>query len=433
MTVSEPVSAEAVAAEADSAEPVAAEAGAAATGAAEAAPLPEAERIARLRLARSENVGPRSHAHLVRRFGSARRALEALPSLAAAGGRRDYVPCPEATVDAEMAAARTAGARLVILGEPNYPALLAAIEQPPAVLWVIGDPRVPGTLGRPAVAIVGARNASALGLRAARNLGRGLGEAGHVIVSGLARGIDAAAHEAALATGTVAVMAGGLDRIYPPENAALAARIAEAGALVSECPMGMEPTSRHFPRRNRLVSGLALGVVVIEAAVRSGSLITARCALEQGREAMACPGGPEDPRAGGANQLIRDGAALIRSVDDVLEALAAPRTLELAEPGRAFLFDESFFERELDAPDYDDFGAELDYDDLEDGEAAMAREAALGERIMGLLGPHPVELDELARQCGATPAELSLAVLELDIAGRVALLPGGLIARAEAD
>lgn len=388
-----------------------------------AAPLPEAERVARLRLGRSENVGPRTYAHLMRRFGDARRALEALPALAAAGGRAGYVPRPEAEVERELSAGAAAGARLLVLGEADYPPLLAQIDQPPPALWVIGEPAV---FQRPAVAIVGARNASALGLRAARNLARGLGEAGHVVVSGLARGIDAAAHEAALATGTVAVLAGGLDRVYPPENAGLAARIGAEGALVSECPMGMEPTSRHFPRRNRLVSGLARGVLVIEAAVRSGSLITARCALEQGREAMACPGGPEDPRAGGSNQLIREGAALIRSVDDVLEALAAPRTLELAEPGRAFLFDEGFFDGDLDT------GLDAaDIDEFEDGDAAMARDGALAEQIMRLVGPNPVDLDELARLCGASPSEISLAVLELDLAGRVELMPGGSIARAD--
>ncbi|HUF87066.1 MAG TPA: DNA-processing protein DprA [Thermohalobaculum sp.] len=377
--------------------------------------------MARLRLARSSNVGPRTYAHLMRRFASARRALEALPSLAATGGRAGYTACPEAEAQAELAAGAAAGARLAILGEPDYPPLLAEIDQPPPVLWLIGDA---GVFRRPAIAIVGARNASALGLRAARNLARGLGAAGHVVVSGLARGIDAAAHEAALASGTVAVLAGGIDRVYPPENAGLAARIAAAGALVSECPMGTEPTARHFPRRNRLVSGLARGVLVIEAAVRSGSLITARCALEQGREAMACPGGPEDPRAGGANQLIREGAALIRSVDDVLEALAAPRTLALAEPGGTFLFDEDFFDAEIDEPDPDD---------LEDLEAGSAREAALTGQIMRLIGTHPVELDELARLCGAAPAEISLAVLELDLAGRVELLPGGTIARSTLD
>ena len=304
---------------------------------------------------------------------------------------------------------------MILFGEAGYPPLLAEIDLPPPVLWAVGRAE---NLGRPAVAIVGARNASALGLRTARNLSRALGEAGQVIVSGLARGIDAAAHEAALGTGTVAVMAGGVDRIYPPEHDRLAARIGETGALVSECPMGMEPTSRHFPRRNRLISGLARGVVLIEAAVRSGSLITARYALEQGREAMACPGAPEDPRAGGCNQLIRDGAALIRNAEDVFEALSGPRTLALAEPGHEFLFDD------------DSFGADYgvtDYDAIDDFDGADRTGAALADQILRLLGPQPVELDEIARQCGASPAEFSLAVLELDLAGRIGLLAGGMI------
>jgi DNA processing protein len=379
-------------------------------------PLPESERLARLRLARSINVGPRTYAYLLRRFGNAERALEAMPSLAAAGGKRDYVPCPLVDAEAEVAAGLTNGATMVLLGEPEYPVLLAAIDHPPPVLWAVGQAEA---LQRPSIAIVGARNASALGLRTARNLARGLGEAGQVIVSGLARGIDAAAHDATIETGTIAVMAGGIDHIYPPEHDKLAARIAETGALISECPMGMEPTSRHFPRRNRLISGLARGVVLIEAAVRSGSLITARYALEQGREAMACPGAPEDPRAGGCNQLIRDGAALIRNTEDVLEALSGPRTLGLAEPGRQFLFDDDSFDEDFGSSDYD---AIDDFDDADDQAGA-----AMADQILRLLGPHPVELDEIARQCGASPAEFSLAVLELDLAGRIDLLPGGMI------
>jgi len=378
--------------------------------AAQPTPLPSGERIARLRLARSVNVGPRTYAYLLRRFGDAERALDALPSLADAGGKRDYVSCPLAEAEAEIEAGQAAGAAMILFGEAGYPPLLAEIELPPPVLWAVGPA---GILGRPAIAIVGARNASALGLRTARNLARAIGEAGQVIVSGLARGIDAAAHEAALATGTVAVMAGGIDRIYPPEHDRLAARIGETGALVSECPMGMEPTSRHFPRRNRLISGLARGVVLIEAAVRSGSLITARFALEQGREAMACPGAPEDPRAGGCNQFIRDGAALIRNAEDVFEALSGPRTLALAEPGRNFLFDDDAFGEDYDA--IDEFAG--------DDRAG----AALADQIIRLLGPQPVELDEIARQCGASPAEFSLAVLELNLAGRIDLLPGGMI------
>jgi len=382
--------------------------------AARPAPLASSERLARLRLARSLNVGPRTHAYLLRRFGTAERALDALPALADAGGKRDYVPCPQSEAEAEIEAGQAAGAAMVLFGEAGYPPLLAEISHPPPVLWVVGSAEL---LGRPAVAIVGARNASALGLRTARNLSRAIGEAGQVIVSGLARGIDAAAHEAALETGTIAVMAGGVDRIYPPEHDRLAARIGETGALVSECPMGMEPTSRHFPRRNRLISGLARGVVLIEAALRSGSLITARFALEQGREAMACPGAPEDPRAGGCNQFIRDGAALIRNAEDVFEALSGPRTLALAEPGHQFLFDDDAFDDNYGAPDFD--GDDFDGDDRAG--------AALADQILRLLGPHPVELDEIARQCGASPAEFSLAVLELDLAGRIDLLAGGLI------
>lgn len=383
------------------------------------------ERLARLRLARSTNVGPRTYAHLLHRFGSAIRALDALPSLAAAGGKPGYQDYPQREAEAEMAAGESAGAAMVLLGEPGYPRLLGQIDFPPPVLWTSG--RV-ATLQQPAIAVVGARNASALGLRTARNLARELGQAGQVIVSGLARGIDAAAHEAALETGTIAVMAGGIDWIYPPEHAALAARIRESGALVSECPMGMEPTSRHFPRRNRLISGLAQGVLLIEAAIRSGSLITARYALEQGREAMACPGAPEDPRAGGCNQLIRDGAALIRNAQDVFEALSGPRRLDLAEPGREFLFDDDPFDDDYSGTDLepaDDLGARDFEDDDQMG-------AALADQILRLLGPQPVDTDELARQCGAAPAEFSLAVLELDLAGRIDLLPGGMIARSGA-
>ena len=382
--------------------------------------LPESERVARLRLARSVNVGPRTYAHLLRRFGNAVRALDALPSLAAAGGKGGYVPCPLADVEAEIEAGRVAGATMILLGDAEYSALLSEIDHPPPVLWVIGGHEI---FRRPAIAIVGARNASALGLRTARNLSRSLGGAGQVIVSGLARGIDAAAHEAALETGTIAVMAGGVDHIYPPEHDRLTARIAETGALISECPMGMVPTSRHFPRRNRLISGLARGVVLIEAAIRSGSLITARYALEQGREAMACPGAPEDPRAGGCNQFIRDGAALIRTADDVFEALSGPRTLGLAEPGREFLFDHDSFGNDPFGEDY----GEDDFDALDDFDNDDRTGAALSDQILRLLGPHPVEIDEIARQCGASPAEFSLAVLELDLAGRIDLLPGGMI------
>lgn len=383
------------------------------------APLPEPERLARLRLARSTNVGPRTYGHVMRRFGMGVRALEALPRLAAAGGRGGYVPCPAAEAEAEIAAGEAAGAELLLVGDPDYPPLLAQIDNAPPALWVkSGAPQI---LSRPAIAIVGARNASALGLRAARNLARDLGAAGHVIVSGLARGIDSAAHSAALETGTIAVMAGGVDHIYPSENAGLAEDIARRGALISECPMGTEPTSRHFPRRNRLISGLARGVVLIEAASRSGSLITARYALEQGREAMACPGAPEDPRSGGCNQLIRDGAALIRNADDVLDALAGPRTLGLAEPGRSFAFDNDPFDEPADS---------FDFHALDESDAGELADNDLADRVVTLVGLTPVEIDEIARQCLAAPSELSLMLLELELAGRIEIHPGGKISRA---
>jgi len=387
-------------------------------GSADSAPgLCEDERTARLRLSRSHNVGPRTFAHLVRRFGSAAAAIEALPELAGRGGSAAYEPCPAEAAMRERETAEAAGARLAVLGDPHYPALLNAIDTPPPALWIRGDPDI---FQRPAVAVVGARNASAAGLRTARGLARDLGRAGRIVVSGLARGIDAAAHEAALDTGTVAVLAGGIDRVYPPENAGLAERIAECGALISECEPGIEPTGRHFPKRNRLIAGLARGVVLIEAATRSGSLITARYALDQGREVMACPGSPEDPRSSGCNALIRDGAALIRSAEDVLEVLAAPPGL--AEEGAEFRYDPDMF---LDEAEDDAYAGLADFDP-----EGRDDDVALAEQVMRLLGPTPVPLDEVARACGAAPADLSLVVLELDLAGRIAMLDGGRIARA---
>ncbi|MEM1163263.1 MAG: DNA-processing protein DprA, partial [Pseudomonadota bacterium] len=248
-----------------------------------------------------------------------------------------------------------------------------------------------------------------------------LGSNGYVIVSGLARGIDAAAHETSLGAGTIAVLAGGLDQPYPPENIDLAHRISEEGVLVSEVPFGVAPMARHFPRRNRIISGLARGVVLIEAAARSGSLITARFALEQGREAMACPGAPEDARCAGCNALIREGAALIRHAGDVEEALAAPRTLALAEEGGEFDFDTDMFGDDVMRDDYE---ALSDFDE----EGGIGDEV-LSDQIMSLLGPHPVEVDEIARQCGTAPSDLSLAILELDLAGKIELRPGGMIVR----
>jgi DNA processing protein len=348
-----------------------------------------------LRLARSRNVGPGSFRQLMRRFGSAAAALEALPRLAAAGGVRDCVAAPPEEIAAELARAGAAGARLLCLGAPDYPALLAEIADPPPVLWAIGEPAL---AARPGVALVGARNASAGGLRMAESLADGLGRTGHVIVSGLARGIDTAAHRAGLATGTIAVLAGGLDCIYPAENAGLAAEIAARGLLLSEAPMGMEPLARHFPRRNRLISGLARAVVLVEAAERSGSLVTARTALEQGREVMAVPGSPLDPRAEGCNRLIRQGAVLVRHAADVIEALALPG-LPRREGAPVWTGPE-------EAPPPPD----------------------LPGRIAALLATAPVAEDDLVREAGAAPAEVLRALVELDLAGRVERRPGGLVA-----
>lgn len=376
------------------------------------------ERLAKLRLARSQNVGPRTYFQLLNRFSTGIRALEALPALAARGGRRDYVAYPEAQALAEIATGEKLGAELLLAGDKTYPSLLSQIDPCPPVLWALGDTRL---FKRRAIGIVGARNASALGMRTARRLARELGTADYVIVSGLARGVDAAAHEAALATGTIAVLAGGLDCPYPPENQALAGEISRQGILVSEVPFGVTPQAKHFPRRNRLISGLAQGVVLVEAAARSGSLITARFALEQGREAMACPGAAEDPRAAGCNALIRDGAALIRHSGDVEDALSISRTMALAEDGHDFEFDAELFSDDNLRDDYD---ALADFDE----EGGIGDEA-LADQIMSLLGPHPVEIDDIARQCGVDAADLSLAILELDLAGRIELRPGGSIAR----
>ena len=380
----------------------------------------ENERIARLRLIRSHNVGPRTYSHLLRRFRTASRALEALPELAARGGRAGYVACPLDEIEAELDAALACGAEMLQIGDPEYSTLLTEIDPPPPVVWVKGDTSL---LRHSSVALVGSRNASALGIRTARRLARELGQNGHVVVSGLARGIDAAAHEASLSTGTIAVMAGGLDQPYPTENVELWKRIADDGLLLSEIPFGVEPTGKHFPRRNRLIAGLSKGVVLVEAASKSGSLITARFALEQGRETMACPGAPEDPRAAGCNSLIREGAALIRHVGDIEEALAAPRSLVLMEDGGDFEFDAEVFGDNAMRDDYDALS-----DFAEDGNDLG--EEALAEQIMELVGPHPIEIDEIARQCGASPQEISLAILELDLAGQIEIQAGGMIARA---
>lgn len=361
---------------------------------------PSADPLAALRLARSRNVGPATWARLIARFGSPERALEALPELARRGGMAGFVPCTVEDAARELEAGTRAGARLAVLGSPAYPPALAEIPDPPPVLWILGEPAL---LARPAVAIVGGRNASALGLRMAEGLAADLGAAGQVVVSGLARGVDGSAHKGALPTGTIAVLAGGADVVYPPEHGALMARIAAEGALVSEAPMGLEPQTRHFPRRNRIIAGLARAVVVIEAAARSGSLITAEFALEQGREVLAVPGPPLDPRSGGCNALIRDGATLIRDARDVLEALeGAARRLPLPGPT-------GFAEPAAPA-------------------LRPPPEAEVRAQVAELLGLAPVEEDVLARLAGAPLAALADALLELELAGRLDRRPGGMLA-----
>ena len=283
-------------------------------------PPPDPERCAMLQLIRSPRVGPVTFRRLLAAHGSAAAALAALPDIAKAAGAVGYKPCPDSAIAAECARARDKGARLLTLADDAYPTALRDLADSPPVLWALGDAR----LGqRPGIALVGARNASALGQRMARHLSHALGESGLVVISGLARGIDAAAHAAALDSGTIAVMAGGVDVPYPPENTDLARSIFRKGLLLSEQPMGLVPQARHFPRRNRLISGLSQGLVVVEATARSGSLITARDALDQGREVMAVPAHPFDARSAGTNQLIRDGATLVRSADDVLSVLGA--------------------------------------------------------------------------------------------------------------
>jgi len=375
-----------------------------------APPGSDAERMARLRLARSRRVGPATFRRLMAEHGTAAAALSALPDVAARAGLEGYAPCPEGVASAELAAGHRAGARLVHLGGPGYPPLLASSADAPPVLWLRG---APGLATRPAVALVGARNASGLGLRMARKLAADLGEAGLVVISGLARGIDAAAHEAALSNGTIAAVAGGVDISYPPENAALMERIATGGLLLAELPPGTQPQARHFPRRNRIVAGLAHAVIVVEGALRSGSLITARCALDQGREVMAVPGHPTDGRAGGCNALIRDGATLVRDAADILAALGpgfeARTRPELPLPGLPSV-------------------PEAAGRPARSGSAAP-EPGAVAPRILALLGPSPQPEDLLIRDLGLSPAAVAPVLLALEMEGQVQRQPGGLLSR----
>jgi DNA processing protein len=363
--------------------------------------LGEDERIEWLRLFRSDHVGTRTFRALLRQFGSARAALAALPDLARRGGAARTVKiCSRAEAERELEAARALGVRLIALAEPEYPPRLAEIDDAPPLLAVRGNV---AALARPMIAMVGSRNASAAGAKIAARLARDLGEAGLIIASGLARGIDAAAHRASLETGTIAVLAGGHDRIYPAEHAGLLDALLDRGAAVGEMPLGWEPRARDFPRRNRLISGLAVGVVIVEAAKRSGSLITARFALEQGREVFAVPGSPLDPRAEGANGLLKQGATLVTEAADVI-AVIEPilgRTMAAAPP-----------------PDEVPRSA-ADGEPEPDGEARS--------EIARLLGPTPVALDDLVRLSGASAATVRTVLLELELAGRIERHGGGMV------
>ncbi|MEQ8707582.1 MAG: DNA-processing protein DprA [Rhodospirillales bacterium] len=354
-----------------------------------------------LRLIRSENVGPLTYHRLVRRFGSARASLDALPDLARAGGRRRPVKIPPAEeVEREIAAARSLGAILLTYLDSYYPRWLAETEDAPPVIGVLGSAEL---LTRPMVGIVGARNASANGRNYARKLARELGEGGFVIASGLARGIDAAAHEGALPTGTVGVLGCGLDVIYPPQNRDLFLRMSEDAAIISEFPAGTAAQAANFPRRNRLISGMSRAVAVIEANRRSGSLITARLALEQGREVFAVPGFPLDPRSEGPNWLLRQGAQLLERADDIIEELATRTRL----------------------PETPQWPAETEFS-CPDERAFSSREAK--SSLISLLSSTPVTVDELLDECQLSHQEAASALLEMELAGRLERLPGNRIA-----
>ncbi|WP_309090599.1 DNA-processing protein DprA [Phenylobacterium sp.] len=360
--------------------------------------LTDAQRRDWLRLARTENVGAVTFDQLIGRFGEPALALAALPDLARRGGRMSALRVPsEAEAEAELEAGAGLGARLIAACEPDFPQALAALDPPPPLIWVRGRTEL---LGQSCVAIVGARVASAAGQRFARGLAADLGKTGHVVVSGMARGIDGAAHEGALPTGTVAVLGGGVDDVYPPEHRPLYERLVDEGCVVSESEPGRTAVARDFPRRNRIIAGLSRAVVVVEAEMRSGSLITARLAAEQGREVLAVPGSPLDPRAKGTNDLIRQGAALCEGVDDVLRALDGLRDL-----------------RDPEGPRYCP-AAPVDPD------------PTLTRKVADLLSPTPVSRDELVRAAGAPAPAVFAALVELSLAGRAELLPGGMVSAA---
>ncbi|GGD53177.1 DNA-protecting protein DprA [Erythrobacter arachoides] len=360
--------------------------------------LTQGEAFARIRLLRSANIGPISYAQLLGRFGTAVAAVEALPDLASRGARRDYRPAPSERIEREIAAARKAGARYVFHDSADYPRLLGELESAPPIITVRGDMAL---ATKPCVALVGARNASAAAVKLARDLSRDLADGGFTVVSGLARGIDGACHEGALHAGggaTIGVIASGIDVAYPPQHADLQERIAREALLIAEEAPGTEPRGSHFPKRNRIIAGLAAGTLVVEAAPKSGSLITARLAGEAGREVMAIPGSPLEARSQGCNQLIREGAVLVQSAADVIELLSA--------------FDGS------PVSSFREPAASIDWSFVEETESEPAA-------VTDLLTTAPVAVDELIRQSGASAGAVQMALLELEIAGNLVRHAGG--------
>jgi len=355
-------------------------------------PLSHREKCDWLRLARTQNVGPVTFTTLIARFGSAAAALTAIPKLAERGGARNFQICSNEDAEREIQELAQLGGTLIASCEPRFPRGLAALDPPPPIISVLGQQSL---LTKQMVAVVGARIKTGLGRKFAAMLAADLANAGLVIASGMARGIDAAAHEASLKTGTCAVLAGGIDMIYPPENAGLYERIRQQGLIVSEMPLHESPQARHFPRRNRIISGMSRGVAIVEAAEGSGSLITANYALEQGREVFAVPGSPLDPRARGTNRLIRQGATLIESADDILQVLKPMLEHSFREPEPA-LPKQQFLAAHMDLPD-----------------------ESLRRAVVELLAPSPIEIDELIRRCKAPAGVVMAVILDLELAGEV--------------
>ncbi|MGN7437757.1 MAG: DNA-processing protein DprA [Alcanivorax sp.] len=372
--------------------------------------LDETERLAWLRLIRTDNIGPMTFYQLVERFGSATAALEALPELSKRGGRKKpLTPPPESAVEREYRALQKLGGQIITVRDAAYPLALTATDDAPPVLSVLGNAEL---LNKSCVAIVGARNASLNGKKFARKIASDLGARGQIITSGLARGIDTAAHEGSVNTGTIAVVASGIDVVYPEENQKLYEEIAEKGAIVAESALGAKPYAAAFPRRNRIVSGISKGVIVVEATHRSGSLITARMAGEQGRDVYAVPGSPLDPRASGPNHLIREGATLIRNADDVMENLMNFSGNAMREP---IITQRKFTPQIVENSDeFDENSGEI-----------------LQEKVISNLSFTPIYVDELVRACHVTIAELQSILLELELAGRIKRLPGNKISLLE--